>query len=488
MADRPSLWLLAPSLISQIVAEATHVLDEIGIEAQDADLVDLLVGGGARVDSTGGRVHLQQSMIETALEQVPSEFSLYDVGGKRTHDFGSGRVHFTPGSAAINILDSDGQTQRKPNTADYVRYLKVVSGLDRVDAQSTAFIPADVPDAVSDSYRLFLALLYCEKPVVTGAFSAEAFELMHRFQVAVRGGEEELQARPLTIFTCCPTTPLRWTDVGARNLHDCARARNPVEIVPVPMSGFVAPVTLVGTLVQHTAEVLSGVVIAQLANPGTPLLFGGCPAIFDIRYETAPMGAIETMMLTCALSEIGHFLGMPTQGYVALSDSKALDAQAGLETGMGATLAALSGLDSISGPGILDFINCFSVEKLVIDHEICSMTDRLLAGVQPRDDFPTIPIIQELLAEKHLLIADHTRAHLREEIRFSGAVIDRMGHARWDEEGNPTLIDRAQREISRLESDFTPSLLADETKDELVSLMTAACKAHGMDALPERAP
>jgi trimethylamine--corrinoid protein Co-methyltransferase len=139
---------------------------------------------------------------------------------------------------------------------------------------------------------------------------------------------------------------LRWTDEGVRNLLDCARAGIPVEIVPVPLTGFMAPVTLVGTLVQHTAEVLSGVVIAQLARPGAPLLFGGSPAIFDLRYETTPMGAIETSMLTSAAAEIGRRLGLPTQGYIALSDAKALDAQAGLETGMGAILGVLAGLDN----------------------------------------------------------------------------------------------------------------------------------------------
>ena len=123
--------------------------------------------------------------------------------------------------------------------------------------------------------------------------------------------------------------------------------------------------------------------IAQLVQPGTPLLFGGSPAIFDIRYETTPMGAIETTMLTCAAAEIGRRLGLPTQGYISLSDSKALDAPAGLETGIGATLAALAGLDNVSGPGMLDFESCQSLEKLVVDHEICLMTDRLTAGIEP---------------------------------------------------------------------------------------------------------
>ena len=83
----------------------------------------------------------------------------------------------------------------------------------------------------------------------------------------------------------------------------------------MPLSGFMAPVTLVGTLIQHTAETLSGIVIHQCARPGAPFLYGGSPAAFDVRYETTPMGAIETMMTDCAYNEIGKTLGLPTQAY-----------------------------------------------------------------------------------------------------------------------------------------------------------------------------
>ena len=253
-----------------------------------------------------------------------------------------------------------------------------MKGLRHIAAQSTAFIPADVAEEISDSYRLFLSLLYCEKPVVTGAFTIESFEIMRDMQLAVRGSEKALREKPLTIFSCCPTSPLKWSEITSQNLLDCARYHIPVEFIAMPLSGFMAPVTLIGTLIQHTAETLSGVVIGQLASPGTPMLYGGSPAIFDVRYETTPMGAVETEMIDCAYSEIGKRLGMPTQAYIAFSDAKQLDAQAGLETAMGATLAALSGINSISGPGMLDFESSQSLEKLVLDNEICGMVLRLV--------------------------------------------------------------------------------------------------------------
>jgi trimethylamine--corrinoid protein Co-methyltransferase len=198
------------------------------------------------------------------------------------------------------------------------------------------------------------------------------------------------------------------------------------------------------------------------------------------------MGAVETTMLTCAAAEIGRRLGLPTQGYIGLSDSKALDAQAGLETGIGATLAALTGIDNVSGPGMLDFESCQSLEKLVVDHEICLMMDRLRAGIEPREDFPSRPLFEELLAEKHLLIADHTRRHLRSELTFPGPVVDRTSRARWLEEGAATLGERAAREVDRNTADFKPSRIGDDVRKDLEEVMTAAASANGMDTLPER--
>lgn len=484
---RPTLRLLDDGLVERIVSEARDIVCTLGVEIHNPGLLDLLDAHGARVDKAAARAFLNGSIVDRALASAPAGFKLYDVHGRQTHHFSGDQVHFTPGSAAINILDGETGAIRTPTTADYIRYVKVVSGLPHIASQSTAFIPADVPSRISDSYRLYLSLLYGEKPVVTGAFTIEAFEVMKDLQVAVRGSEQALAGKPLAIFSCCPTAPIKWSDVTSQNVIDCARYSVPVEFVSMPLSGFMSPVTLVGSLVQHTAETLSGLVISQIARPGTPVLWGGSPAIFDIRYETTPMGAIETMMMDCAYSEIGHFLGLPTQAYISLSDAKQLDAQAGLETGMGATLAALAGINSVSGPGMLDFESCQSLEKLVVDNEICGMTKRLVRGIEPRDDFPARPIFEELLREKHLLIAKHTRRHLREEIVFPGPVIDRANHARWLEDGALTLGARARQEVARLVAAYQPSGLSADVTGELTRIMQAEARRHGMHALPERA-
>ena len=481
---RPVLRFLHDELVNNIVTEARRVLCELGVEIHNSRVLSMLSDHGARVDAEKSRAFPTDHIIDRALAAAPGAFQLYDVLGRQTHDLSGNNVHFTPGSAAINVLDNDTETIRTPTTRDYVTYVKLISRLDNIASQSTALIPGDVHQNISDSYRLYLSLMFCEKPVVTGAFTVEAFNIMKDLQLAVRGTKENLKAKPLTIFSCCPTAPLKWSDVTSQNVVDCASHCIPVEYISMPLSGFVAPVTLVGTLVQHTAETLSGILISQLTNPGTPVLYGGSPAVFDVRYETTPMGAVETMMVDCAYNEIGKHLGLPTQAYIGLSDAKQLDAQAGLESSMGATLAALAGINNISGPGMLDFESCLSLEKLVLDNEICGMVLRMTRGIEPKEDFPARERFQELLADKHLLISEHTRRYLKEEHYFPGPAIDRANRSRWQAEGRLSLRQRAHREVQRLVDDYQASRLPDEVKAELTRLMEKEARRYGMDRLP----
>lgn len=481
---KPFVRFLGDELVERIVAEARRILCKLGVEIHNGGVVAMLADHGARVDAEKKRVVLTDEIIDRALAAAPGSFKLYDALGRETHDFSGHNVYFTPGSAAIHILDNDTNTIRAPTTRDYVEYVKVVSRLHNIASQSTALVPGDVHQNISDSYRLFLSLLFCEKPVVTGAFTIDAFNIMKDLQLAVRGTKQELRARPLAIFSCCPTAPLKWSDVTSQNVVDCAGHSIPVEYVSMPLSGFVAPVTLVGTLVQHTAETLSGLVISQLTNPGAPVLYGGSPAIFDVRYESTPMGAVETMMLDCAYNEIGKYLGLPTQAYVGLSDAKQLDAQAGLESSMGATLAALAGINNVSGPGMLDFESCLSLEKLVLDNEICGMALRLITGIEPKEDFPALPRFEELLTERHLLISTHTRRYLKEEHYFPGAAIDRANRSRWQEEGSLSLRERAHREVERLLASYHEPGLSQVVKADLTERMENEARRWGMESLP----
>jgi trimethylamine--corrinoid protein Co-methyltransferase len=483
---RPQVRFLNDGLIEQIISEAKILLSTLGIEIHNDIVLSLLSDHNGRINKQKSRAYFTDELVNRALSTVPHSFKLFSSSEKETNDFFGNKIHFTPGSSALYFLDYETKKFRRPLTQDYINYVKVVDQLKNIASQSTAMIPEDVNDGISDSYRLFLSLLYSEKPVVTGCFTIESFDVMKNMLTAVRGTEIKLKEMPLAIFSCCPTSPLKWSEITSQNVLDCAKYSIPVEFVAMPLAGFAAPVTLVGTLIQHTAETLSGIIISQLANPGTPILYGGSPAIFDIRYETTPMGAIETMMIDCAYNEIGKFLGIPTQAYISLTDSKQLDMQAGLETGMGAILAALAGINNMSGAGMIDFESCISLEKLVSDNEICAMVFRMIEGIAPKEDFPSLPHFEELLNEEHLLISKHTRKYLKEEHLFPGPIINRANNARWIDEGSSTLEERAHNQVENLLQSYKPVTLSEDIRKEIIQLMEREAEKFGCSKLPQR--
>ena len=152
--------------------------------------------------------------------------------------------------------------------------------------------------------------------------------------------------------------------------------------------GLIAPVSLIGATVFHTVDVLAGIVMAQIVRPGAPVLFGGAPAAFHMRETTAPMSAVEAMRLDMAYAAVGKHLGLPTQTYLGMSENRAVDAQAGAESFGGALLAALAGINSVSGPGMLDYTIAFSLPKLVLDDELCGQALHFVREVALVDDLP----------------------------------------------------------------------------------------------------
>ena len=215
------------------------------------------------------------------------------------------------------------------------------------------------------------------KPVVTGAFTIEGVHDMKRMLDVVLG---DASRKPYAIFDVCPSPPLKWSRLTSQNLIDCARYGLPVEVIPMPILGATGPVTVAGSLVQHHAEALSGIVLAQLARKGTPVIYGGSPCLLDMRSGAPLISAPESLLVALAYVDLAKWLGLPCHAYMALGDSPLVDYQCGVESMVGATLAALKGVNVVSGPGMLGGENVFSLEKLVFDDDACGYALRMARG------------------------------------------------------------------------------------------------------------
>jgi trimethylamine--corrinoid protein Co-methyltransferase len=269
----------------------------------------------------------------------------------------------------------------------------------------------------------------------------------------VRQDRADLIAKPMSIFTITATGNFRYGEDSCQNLLDCVEAGIPVEIVPVTLMGLIAPVTLVGALVFHCVDVLTGITMAQIVRPGAPVLFGGAPATFHMKAASSPMAAIEAQHLNVAYVQIAKSMNLPTQAYMALSDGKFLDAQAGGETFSSALLAAIAGVNSVSGPGMLDFVLTFSLPKLVHDNEVCGQALHFVREIKVLDDLPTGELVHHLMKEDHLITSPHTLEHWPQELYLTDPVIDRLNRETWEEGGSMQLWDRACEGVeSRLAS------------------------------------
>lgn len=483
---QPKLILLSEDMIHRIIDEAYQLLIKPGIKVQNPEARDLLATAGAKIDAETYVAHIPAQIVHQALESAPRDFYLYDYDGNPTVHYGGDSVHFDPGSSGIAMLNPETLEHDTTETPHLIRLLKIAEQLPQYDAQSTAVICHEVPKDIQDSYRLYLVLLYSKKPIVTGAFTNKTVQEMIDMLAIFAGSLETAREKPRAIFDVCPAPPLIWSNFGAGNLIALARAGIPAEIVSVPLSGAAAPVTMLGTITQHTAECLAGITIHQLAGAGSPIVWGGAAAIFDMRKGATPMGAVETAMLDCSYAQVAKSLNMPTHTYLGATDSKLVDAQAGLESGITAMIGALSGINMISGSGMLDFLACHSAEKLVIDAEGISMAKRMISGVKQHTETLATGFYDDKINFKggDFLKQKITLKLFREEQHLPSSVIDRDSTRAWKAAGSLDTFGRARLLVNDLLASYRRPQLDPAKENNLHSFMLDLSRKAGLEQLP----
>ncbi len=485
LTGQPSLRLLSDQQIKLIHDKALAVLQTSGVKFESEEALNILQENGAEVNFETKVAKFNPQMVDEAIKKAPSTLQLYSRDGEPAAELGGNNVHFDPGSSLIRFMESDGKTVRSSESKDLVQISRVNDSLDNIALQSTAVVCYDVPKSIGDSYRLYLCLKNSPKPVITGAFSVPGVRHMREMLAAVVGGYENLKEKPVAIFDICPSPPLKWTHISSQNIIDCARYGLPLETVSMPMPGAATPVTLAGSIVVHTAETLSGVVLAQCINPGTPVVYGGAPVHFDMHYGTTPLSAVEATMIAAGYAQMGKYFGMPTHTYAALSDSKVTDMQAGMETAMSGVIAQLAGINMISGAGGLDFVSSFSIEKLVIDNEICGSALRLNRGIDCSPESLAVDLINELGPGGNYLETEHTFKWFKKEPYIPSPVIDRRERGSWEAQGSKDIFQRAREKVAEIKENHYPKMLDDARQARLDSVTGEIMKELGIEKLPQ---
>jgi len=447
---RPTLNILSDEMIERVLVEAKRIMAEVGMEIRGPGMKQRLLDSGLRTDASGIRVLFPADVVDRAIATAPKSFTLYNRDGLPHAELGGNNVHYVPGSSGLQILDHRTGEHRLSNSTDFVEYARLCDGLEHIAYLATAFSTnKDIEPQVSDAWRLYMTLTNSKKPVVSGAFSEHGTPRMVEMMQLFRHDRAELIAKPMSIFTITATGNFRFSEDSCQNMLDCVEAGIPVEIVPVTLMGLIAPVTLFGALVFHLVDTLTGITMAQIVKPGAPVLLGGAPATFHMKSASSPMAAIEAQQLNVAYVAVAKKLQLPTQAYMALSDSKFLDAQAGAETFGSALLAALAGVNSVSGPGMLDFVLTFSLPKLVFDNEVCGQCLHFIREIRVLDDLPTMDLVSQLRENDHLITAPHTLKHWPQELYLTQPVWDRENRETWLKTGEKDLNTRACEEVEK---------------------------------------
>ncbi len=489
MPFRPRLTLLSEEDVHRIHVESLRLLEETGMTLHYKEALDLLARAGAQIDYETKRALIPASLVEDQLKQAPKKITVYTRDGKPSMDLTGDNVYFNPGSAATHLLDRNTGERRHPTTRDVIDFIRVVDALPYIDAQSTALIPTDVPNILSDRFRLYLVMKYSTKPIITGTFALDAFADMQAMLEVMAGGPKRLKDKPRAIFDCCPSAPLHWSTLTVHDLIEGAKAGIPVETISMPQLGATGPVTLAGALVLHNAESLSGLVLAQLAAKGAPVIYGGSPTAIDMRYGTARLGAIENIMLTIAYTQMAKFYGLPTHGYLGLSDAKqGADAQTGYEAATGFLLGALAGVNNIAGAGMLCFESTQSFEKLVLDNVICGMAKRLVNGVAVTNETLAIKELQKVGKEGgDFLRLNHTLTWFRREHFLPDELVDRQPYESWLAQGSKNSLQRAQEYVEKTlktHQSEMPSVNQQIALDEIVQTFMKRYEVHKLPQFP----
>jgi len=287
---------------------------------------------------------------------------------------------------------------------------------------------------------------------------------------ALAGSEKKLRERPNIFTTYNVISPLEHGREMLEGLIEYVNYGLPVDITSEPQSGATSPVTLAGTLAQQTAEVFSGIVIAQLLNPGTPVFFGTCGAAMDMRYGTIALGGIEAGLLNVAHAQIAQFCQIPSRGTGANTQSKVLDFQAGYEKAITLLMPALAGINIVFYPGTIEHAETISLESLLIDHEICSIVFRALKGIKVNEGTLALDLIDKVGAGGHFLKEHHTIEYLQTE-HCIPKLADRRKREAWEVDGSKDLAQVAKEEVERLLLEHKPFPLEEKVEEGLLQII-----------------
>jgi trimethylamine--corrinoid protein Co-methyltransferase len=459
---KPKLSVLSDDQIEQIHLATLEVLERTGVQITHPRALELLDGAGARVD--GNRVRLPAWIVEEAIRQAPSRVVLGQRNGDRTVLLESDKSWFGPTVDCVDYLDPFTNERRRFTSDDCRLTATVADALPNYTWVMTIGMAADSPPEIGDRVIARQVLTYCRKPMVFCSKDLASVRDIYDMAVLIAGGEDRFRRAPTIAPLTDPISPLLQYDPTIDKLLFCAEKGIPVVHLAAPQAGSTAPATFAGTVVQGTAESLSGLVLTQLVRPGAPFIFGAFTTIMDMSTTIFSYGAPEMSLMVAATVQLAHRYGLPVMGTGGCSDAKFPDPQAAAEATFSCLSSALSGANLIHEPGQLDHGSVASPAYIVLVNEVLHLVKQYMRGVPVNDETLALDVIDRVGPGQHFLQEDHTFDHFR-EVWYS-QLFDRSINAQWVEEGAVHFEARLREQTSQA-MEYRPPRLPEDISQEL---------------------
>ncbi len=301
--------------LEQIHLATLEVLEYAGLFVQSKEAMDIYEGGGCYVDRKNKIVKIPAHVVEEAIVSAPQKVFL--AGRDQKHDIvmESGRVNFCPFGEGIMVIDPYTGEHRKSTKEDKGNVARLVDALDQYDMLENTVAPRDVHPEMESLHNYEVTVSNTTKHVPQPCHDKRSAQLLIEMAAVVAGGKEKLKDRPIVSGCTCPQSPLTISEGCADPIIEYAKANLPQNILSMALAGATSPVTLAGTLVTHNAEVLGGIVLAQLTRKGAPVMYGSSTSMIDLKLSTATVGCPELGLISAAVAKLAQFYLLPS--YVA---------------------------------------------------------------------------------------------------------------------------------------------------------------------------
>ena len=459
--DGGSFKPLTEESIHRVHQTAMRVIEEVGFEVNSEAALELFKTAEAWVDQEKHLVRLPQKRAMELIGMAPSEVRLCGQDEKHDIILGGHRVYTGTGGTALYIYHPDTGENQPASLNDLKRIAKLVDKLDNIHLFMLPTYPSELPVEQVDVNRFFAGLDNTTKHVMGGIYTLDGVKQVIRMAELIAGSGDRLRQRPLISMITCSISPLMMDRQYGDLVVTIARAGIPLVCPAEPLCGATSPVTLAGNLVIQTVDSLMGVMLTQIINPGTPVIFGSVATNTNLSNLNYLAGSVEMGLINAAGAQMAQFYQLPFYATGGMTDSKALDSQSGYESALTSLLCALAGANFIhDAAGLMEFALTACYEKYVIDNEILGMVMRAVDGIKVNDDTLAFDLIKQVGPGGNFVTTEHTRHFMRSE-HYQPSLSDRDSREEWEAKGGKTILERAAETVEELVASHNWSLPAD---------------------------